>query len=302
MKQLFSFLAILSIVFFNLQAQEQNFPINSGEMSAFNIEDYKKGIVSSDFQASFSSNDDKVNFKKLRGYLQKKQSVMNVLNEEIANIALQSQLDLLQAKEKEIDRVLADAKTNKLKEVYIDIYIPKFNIDVYGSSATTVTHLEEIKQQLITFKEEELKRIKDKKMLQDNLAIVKQDYSLCQDQIDAALAPEYKDQEFRKHISIGFTILLGVLLIVFIAVVIISKKDIADYFFSDTGLQFITLFVLIIAIILFGILKILEGRELAAILAGISGYILGKSKGGNNNNPPPTTPPAGNTNEENKSV
>lgn len=42
--------------------------------------------------------------------------------------------------------------------------------------------------------------------------------------------------------------------------------------------EFITLFVLIISIILFGILKILEGRELAAILSGIAGYILGKSR------------------------
>jgi hypothetical protein len=45
---------------------------------------------------------------------------------------------------------------------------------------------------------------------------------------------------------------------------------------SSSGLQFITVFILIIAIILFGILKVLGGSELAAILSGISGYILGK--------------------------
>jgi hypothetical protein len=43
------------------------------------------------------------------------------------------------------------------------------------------------------------------------------------------------------------------------------------------GLQFITLFSLIIAIILFGVMNILEGRELAALLGGLSGYILGRS-------------------------
>ncbi|MBL7884585.1 MAG: hypothetical protein JNL69_10985 [Bacteroidia bacterium] len=299
MKQLLSFFAVL-ISMYSVNAQEIKTESGANEMSVFNIEDYKKAIVSSDFQASFSSNDDKVNFKKLRGYLQKKQSQMNLLQEAINNIAYQSSLELIQAKENEIDRVLNDAKANKLKEVNIDIYFPKCNIDVYGSNATSIKVLEDIKLQLLSCKEEELKRKKEQKMLQDNLAIIRQDYSLCQDQIDTALAPEYKDQEFRKHISIGFTILLGVLLIVFIAVVISSKKDIADYFFSDTGLQFITLFVLIIAIILFGILKILEGRELAAILAGISGYILGKSKGGNSNNPP--APPTNDTNEESKTV
>jgi hypothetical protein len=42
-------------------------------------------------------------------------------------------------------------------------------------------------------------------------------------------------------------------------------------------LQFITLFSLIIAIILFGLTDVLQGRELAALPGGISGYILGRS-------------------------
>jgi hypothetical protein len=46
---------------------------------------------------------------------------------------------------------------------------------------------------------------------------------------------------------------------------------------GEFGIQFVTLFSLIIAIILFGVLKILEGRELAALLGGLSGYILGRT-------------------------
>ena len=38
-----------------------------------------------------------------------------------------------------------------------------------------------------------------------------------------------------------------------------------------------TLFSLVIAIILFGIIDILEGKELAALFGGLSGYILGRS-------------------------
>ena len=51
----------------------------------------------------------------------------------------------------------------------------------------------------------------------------------------------------------------------------------SSIFAGDAGLQFITLFSLIIAIILFGLTDVLQGRELAALPGGISGYILGRS-------------------------
>ncbi len=40
-----------------------------------------------------------------------------------------------------------------------------------------------------------------------------------------------------------------------------------EVFSNQQGLQFITLFSLVIAIILFGVLKILEAKELSALLA-----------------------------------
>ena len=48
-------------------------------------------------------------------------------------------------------------------------------------------------------------------------------------------------------------------------------------FAGEKGMQFITLFLIVIAIILFGIMGTLEGRELAALLGGLSGYILGRT-------------------------
>lgn len=48
-------------------------------------------------------------------------------------------------------------------------------------------------------------------------------------------------------------------------------------FAGQAGIQFVTLFSLVIAIILFGIITILEGKELAALLGGLSGYILGRA-------------------------
>jgi hypothetical protein len=58
---------------------------------------------------------------------------------------------------------------------------------------------------------------------------------------------------------------------------IIDLEAPRQVFSGRAGLQFITLFSLVIAIILFGIVEILEGKELAALLGGLSGYILGRS-------------------------
>ncbi len=279
-------------------SQEQTHIKTSSDIDLNNIDDFKKDTISSDFETTFNSAEDKTDFKKLRRYLQKKQNAISLIQEALSYYSdLQRNLDALTKKEAELKSVLEDAAKKNLKEASIDIYFPNCNIDVYGTVMTAVARLNEIKEQLKTCKAQELKRQGELNALQANLNVVKKDFALCQEQIDAALMPEYQDQEFRKKISIGFAYLLGGLLIIFIAVVIRSPKNIADYFFSDTGLQFITLFVLIIAIILFGILKILEGRELAAILSGIAGYILGKSKGGNNTNTPPATPPANETSE-----
>lgn len=48
-------------------------------------------------------------------------------------------------------------------------------------------------------------------------------------------------------------------------------------FSGDAGIQFITLFSIVIAVILFGVLGILKSNELSALLGGLSGYILGRS-------------------------
>jgi hypothetical protein len=104
------------------------------------------------------------------------------------------------------------------------------------------------------------------------------DLNLCLSTIDEALAPEYK--ELQTKIGLGYTVLLTLGLIILLIIVgIMTNKiniDTIKTLISDGGLQFVTIFILMIAIILFGILNILEGKELAAILAGISGYILGR--------------------------
>jgi hypothetical protein len=274
-----------------LRAQENPNP------EKISIDEYKTDSIQPDFAKTFDTPDDKINFKKLRGYLQEKQNLQELIQMELANYTdINRNLELITLKSGQIDEAIKIATASETKDAAIDVYLPNCNINVYGSTKQTIPELRDLKSQLQTCALGEKKRQQEYETLKKNLRVVKADLACCQDQLDSTLAPEYHNQEFRKDISIGFAFLLGGLLIIFIVVILRSRKNVADYFFSDTGLQFITIFVLIIAIILFGILGILEGKELAAILAGISGYILGKTRTSPVQNPPPTNNPPPNPN------
>lgn len=83
--------------------------------------------------------------------------------------------------------------------------------------------------------------------------------------------------KFRSGATWSFT---GLVLVVVGGFFFIAyRKDgiAAKIFGGEMGMQFVTLFLIVIAIILFGIMGTLEGRELAALLGGLSGYILGKT-------------------------
>jgi hypothetical protein len=95
--------------------------------------------------------------------------------------------------------------------------------------------------------------------------------------IDNYLNREAPDQRFKRTISEYFTVLVGIVIVGFFA---ISFKDPTvgrGIFSGEAGLQFVTLFAVVIAIILFGVVGILDGKELAALLGGLSGYILGRT-------------------------
>jgi len=93
----------------------------------------------------------------------------------------------------------------------------------------------------------------------------------------ASLFDASKDiNNFRSSVTYTFGVLVFVVIVGFY--VIAQKTDIATTIFSgEMGMQFVTLFLIVIAIILFGIMGTLEGRELAALLGGLSGYILGRT-------------------------
>ncbi|MDP9266935.1 MAG: hypothetical protein M3P27_01240 [Acidobacteriota bacterium] len=87
-------------------------------------------------------------------------------------------------------------------------------------------------------------------------------------------------QEFKKTMSLDFSFLVGLVILGFF---VVSWRDPVvrrSIFAGQSGIQFITLFSLVISIILFGITGILQDKELAALLGGLSGYILGRGASG----------------------
>ena len=85
------------------------------------------------------------------------------------------------------------------------------------------------------------------------------------------------EESFKTWMSFAFAFLI---LLVIVGFFLLSYKDarIRQAIFSgQAGMQFLTLFSLVIAIILFGITGILQDKELAALLGGLSGYILGRN-------------------------
>jgi hypothetical protein len=97
------------------------------------------------------------------------------------------------------------------------------------------------------------------------------------DRVHQLLTIDKENGIYKLILSVFFAILIGIVIFSFFKIAGQDQTVRQQIFAGDAGLQFITLFALVIAIILFGIINILEGRELSALLGGISGYILGRS-------------------------
>jgi len=106
------------------------------------------------------------------------------------------------------------------------------------------------------------------------------DFRKRRDTIDAEMSRridlETPKQKFKTNMSIVFALLVGIVIFGFFVIAFRDPTVRQEIFSGSSGIQFVTLFSLVIAIILFGITGILEGKELAALLGGLSGYILGK--------------------------
>ena len=84
------------------------------------------------------------------------------------------------------------------------------------------------------------------------------------------------EQSFKTQISEYSSILIGIVIVGFFVIAVLDEKVRQSVFAGQAGIQFLALFSIVIAIILFGITGILGGNELSALIGSISGYILGK--------------------------
>jgi hypothetical protein len=127
----------------------------------------------------------------------------------------------------------------------------------------------------------------EKKKKEDTLAGNKDLLVCVQGAISQLNSP---DQAFRKTMSEAFAALIGAVIVGFFVLAFKDETMRRAIFSGETGIQFLTLFSLVIAIILFGITSILEGKELSALLGGLSGYILGRTGSKAANGSAPASP------------
>jgi hypothetical protein len=249
-----------------------------------------------DFNRIFSSANDRNDYKKLREYLNGKEEILRILRmagDEYYYGLSYSKLfaeDYVQSLEDE----LKSHDPNEKILLRLNSVRPNFNYS--GEYQAGYVEMEILP--VIRARYEEAARRDSLNQIayiqiQQNLEAVQQDVFQAEQAIYSSLSPEFRDQDFRIWISLTFSGLIAVLLFSFF-MIIFKRSDISlsKHLLSSSGLQFITVFILIIAIILFGILNVLGGSELAAILSGISGYILGK--GGNGSSETLVKPPVKN--------
>ncbi|KUJ62119.1 hypothetical protein AR687_08830 [Flavobacteriaceae bacterium CRH] len=248
--------------------------IEVADATKFEIDKYKTELISAKYSEKFKTDEEKFDFKKLRDFLNEKE----ILKKRLIFLLDQSYVEANQ-------RSINQKKINELKGLIKD-QKPEDIIDMryYIYNEVSPPPKETVKEVIRKIKLIEYSNSKNEQdiknnqiFLSQNISNVKQDIQDCQNQIDTALDPDNRRQEFKSIVSSYFVGLISLILICFFSIIYLrSDFTLSKDLLSGYGLQFITLFVLIIAIILFGILDILKGSELAAMLSGISGYILGK--------------------------
>lgn len=153
----------------------------------------------------------------------------------------------------------------RLSEIKSQIVLPELQtvggIDLHNMQSISVTEgfrrIIENKVQIVVKKTDQLSSVGTKVTELNNTSFV--------------------TQNFKKQISWSFALLVGIVIVGFFIIAYRDDEIRKTIFSGDAGLQFITIFSIIIAIILFGITEVLGGKEIAALIGGISGYILGRS-------------------------
>lgn len=141
-------------------------------------------------------------------------------------------------------------------------------------------YLPEVQSQLRKHESQREKSIDNENTLDNNLDLLRKkerEIQKVDDDLAELLNRDNINNSFRLNISIAFTLLVAAVIIGFYVIAYRKEALALNIFSGEKGIQFITLFLIVISIILFGIMGTLESRELSALLGALSGYILGKT-------------------------
>ncbi len=248
----------------------------------------KESKYVSTFDETFKDENDKKNIQKLRDYLYTRDEDLKKLKVEQAKYSkADSILQSYQNKYIRLNNIISEnggttlqVPQNLLNEITDSKeVVVKNRTEVMRAISYDSVAIETSKGQVAAFND-----------IAKGIENAEQDINRCRSTLDSLLAIELLEQTHKQKVSLYFIILIGALL-AFFFLAFLSDRPIVMILMGDYGLQFITIFVLIIAVVLFGVLGILQSSELAAILSGISGYILGKGRDGTAQ---PKIPPGGN--------
>lgn len=249
--------------------------------SKFDPRTYMYGDYVCDFETTFSSGLNRNNFALVRKYLEDKNEIEILIQElvlEYGHKIQQTDLDLFDHfinLKKELKRFKPD------ESIVLNILMNKPFACYWGTYK-----VRDIQEQILPRLYNQFCEMQKTdscnqviySQLMYNLKMVSRDKWQTEYMVNDLLEPDMRQQNFRIMVSFGFMILIGTLLVIFFFVIYKkSNNSVSSLLLGGSGLQFVTIFVLIISIIIFGILGVIGGTELAAILSGISGYVLGKT-------------------------
>lgn len=206
--------------------------------------------------------------------------------------ALESEINQLYIKDSSL--ILSDMASLKKqlqrKEDELKAAINKRDDVMVADITQVIQNLKEAESEAQMNLAENRATLKKRKDLTAELQKTREQLNATEREINLLLTPKIAQQNFMFYSSICFVVLMSILLGIFYYVIKRDEQARKVIFGGETGIQFIALFSIIIAIILFGLTGVLEGKELAALLGSVAGYILGRTKFSNDNGK--TIPPA----------
>ena len=220
-------------------------------------------------------------------YTKQKSAISNILRLERSVTKLEQELNKLKDRTKShlgsdyySKTISALGRASKGKATASD----KEHLDVYvishDTSSAALAELNDVRVEQENAKKELLELdIASKKLEDERKTLLSTELELenIRSKTDKSISSIDQENEFRLWISAAFTLLVALVITGFFLIVLKKENISADIFSGEKGIQFITLFLIIIAVILFGIMGILESRELSALLGALSGYILGRT-------------------------